>query len=93
MGDNDGRPRRIGESADWVMVDAGYSGTVALRSDGSLWTWGPEDSGIPVRVGSDNGWTAASVGTGHTLALRQDGSLWAWGVNHADHIALQFTII
>jgi len=33
-------PQRIGTNANWQAISAGREHTVALRADGTLWTWG-----------------------------------------------------
>ena len=68
-----------------------------LRYDGSLWTFGVNDSGQvgdgttihrdpPFNVLNDviavNGCTSCA----RVLALRSDGTLWAWGNNHEGHL-------
>ncbi|MCL1908511.1 MAG: Ig-like domain-containing protein [Holophagaceae bacterium] len=56
--------------SNWVTAWAGDSHNVALRSDGSLWTWGSNgygqlgngtttNSNIPIRIGTGNNWGAA----------------------------------
>jgi alpha-tubulin suppressor-like RCC1 family protein len=63
---------------------------VAIKEDGSLWTWGQNmngqlgdgtriDRSEPVRVGSDNDWQYACGGYFQTVAIKTDGSLWEWG--------------
>src|SRR6516162_1202075 len=32
--------RRIGKDTNWVRISAGDSHNLALKSDGTLWTWG-----------------------------------------------------
>ncbi|MEV4945111.1 hypothetical protein [Streptomyces sp. NPDC053755] len=82
-------PRALGRV---VAVEAGYLHSVALTSDGTVWTWGSNETGqlgdgtyvsrhAPVRVGSLTGVTAISAGRLHTLAVRSDGTVWAWGYN------------
>jgi len=90
---------RIGSDSDWVAVCASsVSGgtpahTLAVKADGSLWSWGNNASGqlgdgttnfrlLPARVGTDSNWRAVfSTGGSHSLALKTDGTLWAWGLN------------
>lgn len=90
-------PARIGAEQDWSAVAAGYSHSLALKADGSLWSWGGNDRGqlgdgttqsrqTPTRVGADNDWqfvTTGGIPGRSSFALKQDGSLWAWGENRA----------
>ena len=52
---------------------------IALRNDGTVWTWGNRP--IPQRVQSLNRIMAISVGNAHYVAVREDGTVWAWGEN------------
>ena len=76
----------------WVKVSCGAEFTLALRSDGSLWSWGFNGDGqlgigdtverdAPIRIGKDTNWKDIAAGGFHSLALKKDGSLWAWGSN------------
>ena len=74
------------------VVSAGTNFSLALRSDGTVWSWGSGGSGrlghgtgstsnigVPGRVASLTNVTSISAGTSHALALRSDGTVWAWG--------------
>ena len=73
-----------------VSASAGADFTVALKADGTLWTWGGNDEGqlgtgttegsaTPVQVLDQV--TAVVAGDYHVAALRTDGTLWTWGDN------------
>ena len=79
--------------ANWKQVFAGVNNTVAIKTDGTLWTWGyniggqlgdntTTDRSIPVTTfaGGTN-WKQVSAGNLHTLAIKTDGTLWTWGSN------------
>jgi alpha-tubulin suppressor-like RCC1 family protein len=76
---------------DWKQVACGETHTAAIKTDGSLWTWGAGTSGelgnfnntnrtTPVTTfAGGNTWKQVSAGRGHTAAIKTDGSLWVWG--------------
>jgi alpha-tubulin suppressor-like RCC1 family protein len=90
---------RVDSDNDWSVVAAtGASGgspghTLAVKSDGSLWSWGSNASGqlgdgttvnqtTPVRIGTANDWrTVFQTNGSHSIAIKTDGTLWAWGLN------------
>lgn len=86
-------PTRVGADSDWVSVAAGkFNTSLAIKSDGSLWTWGNNGSGqlgngttanstTPLRVGVANNWSAVVAGSGHVVGIQTDGTLWTWGYN------------
>src|SRR5690606_37885342 len=75
-----------------IDLDGGLTHTVALASDGSVWTWGsnllgelgvgipPIQSQAPQKVGIADVVDIAA-GDHFTLALKSDGTVWAWGSN------------
>ena len=76
----------------WKQVAAGESHTAAIKTDGTLWTWGTATSrqlgngsisgtrSTPVTTfaGGTN-WNQVSCGALHTAAIKTDGTLWTWG--------------
>ena len=67
----------------YVEIAAGYTHSVARRSDGSLIGWGSNSSGecnTPVLPPGLN-YVEAAAGWFHTVARRSDGSVLAWGLN------------
>jgi alpha-tubulin suppressor-like RCC1 family protein/PKD repeat protein len=78
-------PRRVLDLDDVVAIGAGEHFSVALRADGTVWTWGFHvlagglDSRVPVPVAGLDQVVAIAVGTRHTHALRSDGTVWGWG--------------
>jgi alpha-tubulin suppressor-like RCC1 family protein len=74
-----------------TAVAAGYAHSVALKTGGTVWTWGSNLFGqlgvsgttnllIPTQVLSLGTATQIAAGMYHTLAL-VGGSVWAWGSN------------
>lgn len=79
-----------------VAVSAGTEFSMALKADGTVWTWGRSDFGqlgdgvpgnvelyraTPVQVKGLTNVTAISAGRWYALALRDDGTVLAWGDN------------
>jgi alpha-tubulin suppressor-like RCC1 family protein len=94
-GTNKNSPVQIG-SDTWTMVSGGWSHSLALRTDGTLWSWGRNNFGqlgdgsndnrnSPVQVGSDT-WIMVSAGGYHSLGLKTDGTLWSWGYNYGGQL-------
>lgn len=86
-------PTRIGTDDDWVEVKTGFGHTVALKSDGTVWSWGNNDFGQLGRaasqqeeleitqIGQDSDWQSLDCGGNSTLLLKEDGTLWGCGQN------------
>ena len=84
---------------DWVTDARGYYATTstiaAIKTDGTLWTWGNGSYGLtaqndnierssPIQVGTDTNWSKIGGGSHHFLATKTDGTLWTWGANEYD---------
>jgi alpha-tubulin suppressor-like RCC1 family protein len=76
---------------NWKQVSSGGFHTAAIKTDGTLWTWGNGLNGqlgnatltntstpVTTRAGGTN-WKQVSAGNTHTAAVKTDGTLWIWG--------------
>jgi alpha-tubulin suppressor-like RCC1 family protein len=83
----------VSSGTNWEQVSTGVAHTAAIKTDGTLWTWGQNTFGqlgtnntiirsSPIQtVSSGTNWKQISVGTAHTAAIKTDGTLWTWGYN------------
>jgi len=81
----------ISGGTNWKQVSCGYYSTAAIKTDGTLWTWGNNiigqcgdntnvDKSSPVQtVASGANWKQVSVGNVHDGAIKTNGTLWLWG--------------
>lgn len=79
---------KVSTNSYWINPSSG-----AIKTDGTLWTWGTNDKGqlglgntvarsTPVQVGTLTTWSSISFSHGsnaYALAITTDGKLWAWG--------------
>jgi len=78
---------------NWKQVATGYISTVAIKTDGTLWTWGDNGYGqlgindtvdrfTPVTTfGGGTNWKQVSSRFYSVSAIKTDGTLWVWGLN------------
>jgi alpha-tubulin suppressor-like RCC1 family protein len=78
---------------NWKQVVCASLHTGAIKTDGTLWTWGQNASGqlgvndithrsSPIQtVSAGTNWKQVSGGVSHTGAIKTDGTLWMWGSN------------
>ena len=89
---NKSSPVQVGTDTHWASIAAGYYHSLGLKSDGTLWAWGGNNSGqlgdgtsydrhSPVQIGTDL-WASIAAGSYHSLGLKSDGTLWGWGWNY-----------
>jgi alpha-tubulin suppressor-like RCC1 family protein len=85
-------PVQVSGLTNVIAVAAGYSFSVALKSDGTVWAWGLNDAGqlgdgtttnrlTPVQVSGLTDVVSISAGISYCLAQKSDGTLWGWGDN------------
>jgi len=87
----------VGGFTDWCNFDANGYHAVAIRSNGTIWTWGynirgqlgnnsTSNSNSPVSViGGFTDWCQAAAGASSTFGIRSNGTLWAWGFNGGNY--------
>ena len=82
--------------SDVVAISAGYTHSLAVRRDGTVWSWGGNQGGQlgratntgtnapnpeATQVAGLTGVIDVAGGSGFSLALRADGTVWSWGTN------------
>jgi alpha-tubulin suppressor-like RCC1 family protein len=80
---------------NWTQVKSGYTHSAAIKTDGTLWTWGYDDYGqlgvnasaitrsTPVQtVAAGTTWKQVDCSWTTTTAIKTDGTLWLWGRNN-----------
>jgi alpha-tubulin suppressor-like RCC1 family protein len=94
-------PVQIGNSS-WTQLSVGSSHSLAVRADGTLWSWGFNTNSqlgfsdtvtrsSPTQIGTSS-WTSVSAGSDHSMAIKDDGTLWGWGDNTFGQVGLATTI-
>ena len=85
-----------GGGTNWKQVACGKNYTAAVKTDGTLWTWGYNNSGAlgdgtltsrrspGTTAGGGTNWKQVACGDYYTTAaIKTDGTLWTWGYNGA----------
>jgi alpha-tubulin suppressor-like RCC1 family protein len=84
----------IAGGTTWKQVSCGSYHTAAIKTDGTLWTWGGNGNGVlgdntrthrssPVQtVAGGTNWKQVSCGDYHISSIKTDGTLWSWGYNN-----------
>ena len=98
-------PRQIGSLNNWKSVACSYYSTAAVKTDGTLWTWGysansqlgdpaTSNRSSPVQVGSATNWSTVYAGssTSSYAALKTNGTLWSWGNNNYTQLGTGSTL-
>ena len=79
---------------DWKQVATSGIHSIALRRDGTLWSWGnnwagqfgdgtTDNSRVPVQVGSATNWVRVWANLIETVGQQADGTLWFWGWDYS----------
>ena len=91
-GTNTNLPASVGIATDWAKITSGEFHAFAIKTDGTLWSWGRNEwsqlgignninQNILVQTGTATNWAQMGGGRQHSVALKSDGTLWAFGRN------------
>ena len=82
-------PTQVGTDTDWEVISGGYNHTMAIKTNGDMYTWGGGSSGQlgdgagtrranPTLIGSSS-WSKISAGSYTSAGILSNGSLLTWG--------------
>jgi alpha-tubulin suppressor-like RCC1 family protein len=78
----------------WRQISVGNAFMAAIKTDGTLWTWGSGSYGVlgnnsaisrssPIQtISAGTNWSQVAAGYNHMAAVKTDGTLWLWGRNN-----------
>jgi alpha-tubulin suppressor-like RCC1 family protein len=93
-----------GGGTNWIQTSAGSSSDVsssavgAIKSDGTLWTWGSNNQGMlgtgnetdrsspGTTAGGGTDWKSIAFGYQMGAAIKTNGTLWTWGLNNRGNL-------
>ncbi|MFI0434724.1 MAG: hypothetical protein ACH350_03215 [Parachlamydiaceae bacterium] len=89
----------IGGLKDVTSISAGSYHSMALKKDGTVWTWGLNNKGqlgigstsnanTPTQIVNFQNIIAIAGGGEFSLALDKDGNVWAWGDNSLGQVGV-----
>ncbi len=82
------------------QIEGGNGFTVALKGNGTIWTWGYNPEGalgdgtyetalVPRQVNVLQTYRSISAGENHAIALRSNGTVWSWGSNSNGQLGIE----
>ena len=91
-------PKQVGTDTNWSEASASYRGSTAIKTNGTLWSWGNISANnfttsSPVQVGSATDWSKI-YSSGETsnctskIAVKSTGNIWIWGRNNNGHLGI-----
>jgi alpha-tubulin suppressor-like RCC1 family protein len=84
-------PVQIGALTTWSTITGGALHSLAVKTDGTLWSWGKNlytgvlglgnttNYSSPKQVGALTNWSKINAYNYHNLAIKTDGTMWSWG--------------
>lgn len=92
-------PTQIGALTTWSKVSGGQYWGIAVKTDGTLWSWGLNNIGqlgnndtiarsSPIQVGALSTWANVFAGEQFWVATKTDGTLWGCGRNDGRQLGI-----
>ena len=82
-------PVQVGAGTTWLEISHGWKHAAAIKTDGTLWSWGYNGDGAlgddganrssPVQIGALTNWSKVALSWQGSSAIKTDGTLWSWG--------------
>ena len=94
-------PTRLMSATNWVDVSVAFNLWLAIKSDGTLWAWGPtahiftgaspDACETPTQVGHDTDWQSVccSRGGSYHLLKKRRGSFWIMDASQGDRTSVK----
>jgi alpha-tubulin suppressor-like RCC1 family protein len=91
---------QVGTLNNWSKVSNNGRGSLSIKTDSTLWSWGQNNFGqlglsdtdnrsSPVQIGTLSNWSVnISSAWFYNAAIKTDGTLWAWGNNSFGQLGL-----
>ena len=98
-------PKQVGSLTNWLYVSGAYASSFAIKTDGTMWSWGSNLYGSlgvgnttnyssPKQIGLLTTWSklpATNINYGCS-AIKTDGTMWVWGYNNGGKLGLGDTV-
>ncbi len=87
---------QIGTASNWKEITAGTDSSMAIKTNGTLWSWGDNTFGqygnnsttasfVPLQIGTLTNWRDISLGYSFVAASKTTNDrLWVWGRDNQD---------
>ncbi|MEQ8812825.1 MAG: cadherin domain-containing protein, partial [Imperialibacter sp.] len=85
-------PVKVTSESDWDVADGGTGHVLAVKQNGTLWSWGAGYQGemghgtgeyfstkTPLQIGTDADWIFVEGDDFSSCGMKSDNSIWAWG--------------
>jgi alpha-tubulin suppressor-like RCC1 family protein len=94
----------VSGGTNWKLVASGNYHTAAIKTDGTLWSWGAGTSGelgnnaitsrsSPVQtISGGTDWKQVAAGGSFTAAIKTNGTLWLWGYGYQGRLGNNSTL-